>query len=309
MTNRFVASDLAGIEEYNRLVRLLEERRFEEARARGRLLLEQPETRARVRAQAHNLLCWIFIEGLKQAAPEAVLHGEEAVLLAGKLGDPELIAAALCNLASARYAMGSYAQSGAAYQQLLERLQSSPGCLPSGAIIALQGLAQIHLVRGDGTEALRLLTEAAEQCRQEHCAALLAEVYRRTALVLISLGQADEASAVLAMAADEAFGQSSRSLWWKTHLCFTRARLELAMGHWATARMLAANTLALARELGDLPVAAEATCLLAEVDQAEGRREAPRRARQALACAIHSGRRDVVDDVRQRLKSLLSFEV
>lgn len=299
----------SGLEEYQRLLGLLDERRFDEALVRARVLLETGEIGGLVRARTHNLLCWTFIEGLKQASPEAALHGEEAVQLAGALAERPLQLQAMCNLASAYYQTGDYDRARQTYQEIIAHLSRDRSLIPCGLVIAHQGLAHLALVQGDYAEALRYLQIAQSHCVDEESRFLLADLYRRQALVLLKLERSEEAAQALSRISDDAYASGPRSLWWKTHLSFTRARVELALGHWGQARALGLNTLALARELSDLPVLAEATCLLALAEAAEGRKEAGKRARRAITFAIHSGRRDVVADVRERLKDLLATEL
>gem|GEM_PF-2306631 len=299
----------SGLEEYQRLLGLLDERRFDEALVRARVLLETGEVGGLVRARTHNLLCWTFIEGLKQAAPEAALHGEEAVHLAGALGERPLQLQAMCNLASAYYQTGDYDRARQTYQEIIAHLTRDRSLVPCGLVIAHKGLAHLALVQGQYEEALRHLQTAQSHCVDEESRFLLSDLYRRQALVLLKLERSEEAAQAMSRISDDAYSSGPRSLWWKTHLSFTRARVELALGHWGQARSLGLNTLALARELSDLPVLAEATCLLALAEAAEGRKEAGKRARRAITFAIHSGRRDVVTDVRERLKDLLASEL
>jgi len=299
------APELTGLDEYQRLVSLLDERRFDEAQVRGRVLLEGDLAGSLVRAKTHNLLCWTFVEGLKRASPEAVLHGEEAVRLVGGLGERPLQMQALCNLASAYHQMGDYDGARRSYQEIVAHLTRDPDLLPFGLILAYQGLSQLDLVQDRAADALRHLEAALSLCSDEESRFLLADIYRRQALVYLRLQQPEEAAAALARIPEDAYATGPRTLWWRTHLAFTRARVEVARGHWSSARPLIVNTTALARELADLPVLAECTCLLALVDYAEGRKEAAKRAQRAIAYAIHSGRRDVVDDVRERLKPIL----
>lgn len=303
------AQELSGLDEYQRLLALLDERRFEEALVRGRVLLERTEIGQLARAKTHNLLCWGFVEGLKRATPEAVLHGEEAVSLADFLGERNLQAQALCNLATACYQVADYASARRAYEAVLSLLATKPDLIPYGQVIALQGLAQVHSVQGQLHEALSVLEEALSLCAEPDAAFLQADLHRRRSLVYLKLGQPELAAQALDHTSEAACASGPRTLWWKTHYRFTKARIELARGHWVTARPLVVGTLALARELGDLPVLAECTCLLALLEHFEGRRDAPRRARTALTCAIHSGRRDVVEDVRERLRELLAAGV
>lgn len=298
-------SHIDGQEEYQRLLSLLDERRFDEAQVRARILLESGGLRPLMRAKIHNLVCWTFIEGLKYPAPEAVLHGEEAIRLFTEAGEGGLLVQAICNLASAYYQLGNYTAARSAYQELVRQLTECPSLLPCGLVIAYQGIAQLDLVEGRPRAALSRLDEARRLCQEDESRFQLADLLRRQAVAHLKLNQPDLAAETLAQIDETAFAAGPRSLWWKTHLCFTRARVELARGHWATARPMVLNTLALARELEDLPVLAECTCLLAQLEQAEGKREASRRARTALSHAIHSGRRDVVDDIRDRLRDLL----
>ncbi|HWI61647.1 MAG TPA: hypothetical protein VNT75_07415 [Symbiobacteriaceae bacterium] len=309
MNQQPTTPETPGLEEYQRLLALLDERRFEEAIMRARVALETGEAGPLVRAKTHNLLCWTFIEGLKQATPEAALHGEEAVRLADAVGERSLQLQAMCNLASAYYQVGDYDRSRQTYQEIIVHLTRDPALVPCGLVIAYQGLAHLDMAEGRHAEALHHLQTAQSHCSDEESRFMLADLYRRQALVLLKLDRAEEAAQVLDLIARDAFASGPRSLWWKTHLSFTRARVELALGHWSLARTLGLNTLALARELGDLPVLAEATCLLALAEGAEGRKEAAKRARRALTFAIHSGRRDVVTDIRDRLKELLAGEL
>lgn len=309
MTRQLGAPETSGLEEYQRLLSLLDERRFEEAQVRARVLLESSDTGLLVRAKTHNLICWAFIEGLKRAAPEAVLHGEEAVRIARRLGEHALVVQAAFNLASAFYQVGTYESAWNTYQEILGILGANPSLLPFGAVIARQGLAQIALLMGRPREALDFLEGARAYCRDDESHFLLADLHRRRALVLLKLNLPDEAARALAEINDNAYSSGPRSLWWKTNLGYTRARVEMALGRFSAARPLVQTALALARELADLPVLAEATCLLALIEQAEGRKEAPRRARQALTYAIHSGRRDVADDIRDRLKEFLGADL
>jgi tetratricopeptide (TPR) repeat protein len=309
MPHRFKAPEVEGMEEFNRLVNLLDERRYDEVQIRGRVLLESAQADQLVRTRVHNLLCWNYVEGLKVVAPEAALHGEEAARLAERLGDRSLLAQILCNLASSRYQLGDYLAAREAYLRLVGLLETEPGLLPCGLIIAGQGLAHLDQVEGRLAESLQRLEETIAQCEAEGSPSLLAETRRRLTLVLVKMNQPEEAAAMLESVDEAAFSVGPRSQWWKTHLWFTRARVTLALGHWNVARPLIMTTLALARELGDLPVTAEAVCLLALVDQAEGRKESYRRARLSLTYAISSGRRDVVADVRERLMELLDHEL
>ncbi|MDB4895359.1 MAG: hypothetical protein JWN15_1621 [Firmicutes bacterium] len=305
MNDRPRASDPPDLAEYQRLLALLDERRFEEAQVRGRVLLESADVGRRVAARTHNLICWTYIEGLKRAAPEAVLHGEEAVSLAAAVGEHTLQVQAMFNLASAYYQMGDYPLARSTYREITTLLAADPELVPFGQVIARQGLAQLDMVAGQAESALAHLEAAVLLCEREEPGTILAELHRRRALVLLELDRPQDAAAALTAVDEYAFSPGPRGLWWRTHLGFTRARVELALGRVIQTRPLAINTLALARELGDMPVVAECTCLLASIEWAEGRKEAPRRARLALTHAIESGRRDVVANIRARVKEIL----
>jgi tetratricopeptide (TPR) repeat protein len=302
-------SSSSGLEEHNRILSLLDERRFEEAQTRGRVLLESNDLSLKIRARTHNLVCWTFIEGLKRPSPEAVLHGEEAVRLARDEHDGPLVTQFLFNLAAAYLQTGDYASARAAYDEILALLAKDSSLLPHGVILALTGLAAISRTFGRLQESLAHLDQAQAACSDPESIFLLPDLYRRKAQIHCSLGQIDLAVEAFGAINEEHVVNSPRGLWWKTHLLYTKARIALAKGELAQARQIANNCVALAKELGDLPVLAEANATLSLVDQAEGRREAHKRARLALTHAIHSGRRDVVDDLRGLLKSLLVHEL
>jgi hypothetical protein len=128
-------------------------------------------------------------------------------------------------------------------------------------------------------------------------------------MLFLRLDRPQEAAAALMQVDEASLSAGPRSLWWRTHLGLSRTYVEVALGRWPRARCQAVNTIALAQELGDMPVLAESTCLLATVEAAEGRREASHRARMALVYAIRSGRRDVVEEVRQRVQDYLYREL
>lgn len=298
-----------GLEEYERLLQLLDQRRFDEVLVRGHVLLEQPETGVFTRAKTHNMLCWVFVEGIKRPAPEAVLHGEEAVRLTERLDEQALRVQSLCNLASACYQVGEFDRAEQCYRLVVQVLENRPVLLSYGKVLALQGMAQIDMVRGENGEAVKKLLEAERLCNDDESRCLLADIYRRQAMALIRLGEPQRAAEALAKVDESSLATGLRGLWWRTHLGITRARVQIAMGRWSSARTIATNTMALARELGDMPVLAECACLLATVDAAEGRKEVYKRARSALTFAIQSGRRDVVEDIRARIQEYLSAEI
>lgn len=301
--------EVTGLDEYQRILALLDERRFEEAQVRARVLLESGEINLLVRAKTHNLICWTFIEGIKKAAPEAVLHGEEAVSLSERLGKDAFRVQAMLNLACAYYQVFDCAPARETYQKVVALLTPNPGLLPCGMTIAHQGLAQIALIEGEPRMALGFLDTAEAYCQDEENRFLMADLNRRRAIVYLRLNQADKAAEALGCIPPDAYLTGPRSLWWKTHLGFTTARVELARLQFSAARPRALSTLALAQELGDLPVQAECACLLALLDFAEGRRDAPKRARTAITYAIHTGRRDVLIDVKGRLQPYLPNEL
>lgn len=296
-----------GYDGYDRLLKLLEQRRFDEALIHGRVLLESPEVGLLTRAKTHNLLCWTLAEGLKRPTPEAALHGEEAIRLGDSLGERSLTVGALLNLAVAAYGLADWAGARRAYERVGSLLGQDPTLLPYGRILAAEGLAQLDLVAGRYQEALARLEAAIPLCMQEDAPFMLMELHRRRALLLVRLDEPEAALAALALIDEAVLAEGPRALWWKTHLSFTRSQVEIALGHWKTARPLATNTLALARELGDTPVIAEALGQLALLDGLESKRDAKRRAHLALSAAIQSGRRDLVQDLRTRLSKVIEL--
>lgn len=301
------AGEQLGYDGYERLLKLLEQRRFDEALIHGRVLLESPDVGLLTRAKTHNLVCWTLAEGLKRPTPEAALHGEEAVRLGDALGERSITVQALLNLAAATYSLADWAGARAAYERVGSLLAQEPSLLPYGRILAAEGLAQLDMVAGRYPEALARLEAAVALCELEEAPFMLMEIHRRRALLLVRLDQAEGALGALALIDEVIVADGPRALWWKTHLGFTRGQVEIALGHWKTARPLATNTLALARELGDGPVIAECLTQLALLDGLEGKRDAKKRAHLALAAAIQSGRRDVVADIRARLAKVIDL--
>lgn len=294
-----------GAADYQRLLELLNQRRWEEAYLHGRLLLEGDELELAIRARTHNLICWLFAEGLKRPSTTAWLHGEEAVRLAEQAGEKRLAVEAGINLASALYQAGRYEEASVRYQQLLENLCAAPELLPEGRSLCQIGAAQLELVRGNPEACLERL-DLAEAALPAGDRPIRAEIERRRALAHLRLKAPETALACLERVDEAELLQGPRGLWYKTHLRFTRARVEVELGHWVSGRNLARDALALARELGDQPVAAECTCLLAMVARAEGSMEAYSLARSAMTLALQAGRRDVVQDLADRLSDLLT---
>lgn len=296
-----------GLAEYERLLSLLDQRRFDEALLRAEVMLETAEVAPQTRARTHNLICWALCSGLKRPSPKAVLHGEEAVRLAEELCMAKLALQALCNLGNALFQTAEYEGAADAYRRMERQATAAPSLLPHGRILALQGLAQVDLAQGEAERALELLQQAEALCAQGEGESphLLPEVLRRQALVLLRLGRPRRAMQVLARLDEPELAESAGGLWWRTELGLTRARAAAAQGYWKQARRLVVITIALAQELADLPVLAQATCLLAIMEGREGCEGVTRRARKALLIAIQSGRRDVVDEVRDALRPYL----
>lgn len=298
----------AHVDEYRRLLALLDERRFEEAVQRAHLLLESEDLSPLLSAKCHNLLCWTFAEGLKKPCTEATLHGEEAVRIGRRLADFDLECQALCNLGSAATSMSDYARANAAFQQMLQVLNHHPQALPYGRIIAWINLGHVAAVNGKLRDGLQAFETAESMCRDPECHFFLADIWRRRALVLLRMGQLATAEKLLLQIDEGQLNSGGRSLWFKCWLRTAFCRLELARGNWGKARTMLSGALALARELQDLASLADCCCMLAVIDYCEGRRESWRRARLAINYAIASGRRDVLDEVRGRLKSFLDQE-
>lgn len=299
----------AGLEEYQRLLPVLEQRdRMEEAQIRGRVLLEREDLGLATRARTHNLLCWTFIEGLRRPSPEAVLHGEEAVRIARKIEDRELLLQALANLAHAHTQVSDYAPAAECYHEIINLLGLNDELLPFGKTIAHMGIGYLHYLRKRYDEAMFEYARAEADCIAQGSRYFVADLARRKALVLIKQGRPADAAALMATIDESSLDAAGRSLWWKPVFLGSKARLEFALGNLGPARETATNTLVLARELANTAIMAEACCLLAQVDYQEGRKEAIRRGRCALTYAIASGRRDVVEEVRERIGHILGID-
>jgi tetratricopeptide (TPR) repeat protein len=300
----------AGLEEYRRLLPLLDQRdRVEELQVRARVLLDRDDIGMAVRARLHNLLCWTYIEGLRRPSAESVLHGEEAVRIARRADDRELLLQALANLAHAYTQVSDHTPAAECYREILQQLQGQQDLLPFGRTVAHIGLGYLHYLRQRYDEALAEYGRAEADCRAQGSRYFIADLARRKALVLVKMGRAAEAGVLMESINESTFDLPGRSLWWKPVFMASMARVQYAQGNLPAAREVAQNTLVLARELGDQAIMAEACCILAQADYQEGRKEASRRARSALTYAIASGRRDVVEEVRERLSPLLGMEI
>ena len=301
--------EVSGLDEYRRLVALVDERRYEEILARGRLLLEGegPGSPA-VEARVHNLLCWTLAEAMKKPCAEAVLHGDEAVRLAGGLPDPVLQAEGLVNLGAARSALGEWEAAAAAYRYVQELLAEHPEALRHGLIIAATNLGCIAACQERFPEAVRQYDAAVALCTGDEHAFFRFDLLRRKAVALLRDGHVAEAERLLSQVDETRLGGRGYSLWSKCQFRLALCRLEMARGNWSRCRQLLAGALALARELNDLSAMAEACCMLAVMDYSEGRKEGWRRSRLAINYAIASGRKDVLTDVRRRLKTFLDQE-
>lgn len=298
----------AGFDEYERILGLVEQRRFDEALVRGQVLLEQPETAALIKAKTHNLLSWLLLEGLRRPVPAALLHAEEAIRIACRLGEREIELQALLNLAAAAYQHGDYEAAEGTYRRAEALLESAPAPLPAVRTLILQGLSDVAAARGDLEQALQLLDRAEAALGSEGSQVLLAELFRRRAILLLRMGRPKEAGRELGKAEQPLPLGERPGLWWRSQLAVARAALELALGRKVKARRQAETALALAQELGDTPALAEAHSLLALLETSACREKAHARARLALSYAIQSGRRDVVEGVRRRVGAFLEAD-
>ncbi len=307
MTERPEVDQVTGAEEYTRLIVLKDERRFDEALARARVLLERPEIHLSVRAKTHRTVCWLLCEGLRRPCAEAVLHAEEAVRIFHRLGDHRQECDTWVQQAAAHAQMCEWDRAEACQKAALDILAVDPQAIPYGPVITHIGLGFTYYSQSRFHTALRAYDAAEAACQGEETLFLRHDIWRRRAMVLLKLGDVASARSWLDRV-EESRGPGSLSIWWKTIYRATRARLEVAQGNWEVARRYTQDTLQLARELQDVPVLAECFCLLALVDQGEGKTTPWRKARTALNLAIASGRRDVVHEVRTRLQALLSIE-
>lgn len=307
MANPAGAGTTLGYAEYERLLPLMDERRFDEALVRCRVVLEKGEIGLYTRAKLHNLASYLLVEGLRRPCTEAVLQAEESVRLFSRLQRPADHCQALITLACAHQRLVEWDKAEAALQTALRLLQDHPDAVVYGDVIVRAWLGTTYYSAGRKADALHWYAEAESYCRDEETAFLRHDIWRRRALTLMDMDRPDEAARWLDQV-QEAVRGVHQGLWWKHLLRCARARLEVARGNWAAARELIVNTLALAREHMDLPAMAECTCLLAQIEQGEGNPQAWRRARAALNYAIASGRRDVVQEVRERMKALIQLE-
>lgn len=121
-----------GVEEYRSVQELVKQGHYHEALERAHGALIQGQMGRRMAARLNSLLCWLYVSGLQEPSPTAVLHGEEAVRLAELCGDAWVRCEALTRLVPAYCQMGDLGRAEQGCEALASELQQNEMVIPGG---------------------------------------------------------------------------------------------------------------------------------------------------------------------------------
>lgn len=151
-----------GMDEYRAAQEFARDGRFREALDRARRALEAGGFGRRWAARLNSLICWLSVSGLQEPSPAAVLHGEEAVRLAGLCNDEWIRCEALARLVVAYCHIGDISRAEDSCAELARALDENELIIPGGwgALWLLRAL--VHHAAGDLVQARRCLDLAEE---------------------------------------------------------------------------------------------------------------------------------------------------
>lgn len=122
----------SSAEAYRTILGLIREGRHHEALQRADEALGADQIGRTKAARLHSLICWLYTEELQQASMVAILHGEEAVRLAGALHDPWIKCEALALLVRAYCQVGDLARANQACDAIGDEVALNAAALSGG---------------------------------------------------------------------------------------------------------------------------------------------------------------------------------
>ncbi|HLN62629.1 MAG TPA: hypothetical protein VK464_13875 [Symbiobacteriaceae bacterium] len=283
-------------EEYRTVQVLVREGRYREAVERARLALAEGCLGRKHAARLHSQICWLYAEHLPMN-PAAVLHGEEAVRLAGLVSDEWIKTEALARLVHANCRLGDLERAGAALQEVARAVEANDGALVGGLAALRQLEATLAAAAGDEARCL-LLLEQAEALAGQYPPAVGARVRLQRVGALLEYGCAAEARRLLR--------QSPAGV--DDDLEWDLARAWLALFEAAPAEANARLCAVAARAGAEGRPAVVAVCLglrALAAERMQNGEAAAGLAHQALWQSITLGRTDLVRRLRHCLNRLL----
>lgn len=265
-----------GLEEYRAVQQLAREGGYRAALERAYQALLVGGLGRRSAARLHSLLCWIYLFGLKQPSPVAVLHGEEAVRLADLCSDAWIRSEALARLIPAYCQMGDLARANQACDRLEREVGQNELVLLEGRLALWMLRALVSLAEGNSRETAHALIQAQGCAQHLPDKVLRLQGLKRFLEALEGVGQQTwtEADGWNEQQSDPHQGTGAPTPW-------------LEEEGEETARMRAMVLEALLLEGSSLPTASEL-------------------AKQALQRAMSTGRIDLATLVRRHLAHLLA---
>jgi pentatricopeptide repeat protein len=146
-----------GAEGFRIIQDLIRSRRYQDALDRAILLLERGHLGRKQTARVHNTICWLYVEGLGEHGPMALLHGEETVRLAGLVRDPWTKCEALALLIKAYCRSGDVPRAEAALDEMDREIRINPKVITGGQAVLHMLRAMLADAKGDHSAAERSL--------------------------------------------------------------------------------------------------------------------------------------------------------
>jgi hypothetical protein len=287
-------------EEYRAIQGLTRDGRYQEALDRAGLALTAGFLGRKHAARLNSLICWLYTEPLNQTCPRAILHGEEAVRLAGLVNDEWIKCEALARLVVAYCHVGDTDRARIACQELAVESAKNEGAITGGNATVRLLEAIIAGVEGDDLSSLVSLEEA-EQLTDDTFPLALAHIRAQRLCRLVWTGRLPEAQAVAARGIPEVPQESTPYLEWG----LARAWLAVEAKEPESARLLLQEVSPLAQSTGDASGTFQWLAIQAVLVQNADLADAKRLATTALQRAIATGRLDLVRMLRARLRALL----
>lgn len=303
-----------GAEEYRLILNLAQSGQANEALERARRALSTGHLGRRNAARLHSLVCHLQFIDLDQPHPSAIIHGEEAVRLAGLVSDEWIKCEALASLVEAHCRLGESRRARELCEEIAAEVAVNAGVLGGGDVTLNLLRATVAEAAGDDRESLLWLerAEAAGSVVGVHPVGvvpdeILMRIRLQRAMLLLRLGRPSEAHSLITVGVATALLGTVNALHWDLLMAW----LVLAEGRKESARRLLAGVWERAGQL--LPVrdqapglgALQAVCLALQALTSELESEARHLALLSLERAIAGGRHDTVRQLRRLVGHLL----